>query len=377
MNVLETFLNLTSSTYPYGCEGDLEPFLPSGAVKDPDGNYYLKIGDSRTIFTCHLDTACKVQAQVKHVFHLGKVKTDGTSILGADDKAGMTVLLYMISRNVSGLYYFFIGEECGCVGSRAASFRNDFFSDYKRMISFDRRGTSSVITHQTSVRTCSDAFARALCRELSSFGLQFQPDDTGVYTDSAEFSSVIPECTNVSVGYMDEHTTRESQDIAFLEKLCRACAKADFESLPTERDHTKYEYKDYGFSKGRKGRYFYDSVGAYNRKDRKKGYKWKGHDRYDQPDRDYWDEPEYYYLDGRKVYYTTRHSGRRDKIDRHRQEFSMGGAPGTRNIDKYVAIRDMYLSGELTEEELKIIKEDFLDDTVADKDFYDYMNQVI
>ena len=46
---------------------------------------------------------------------LSKRKT----ILGADDKAGMVILLYMIEKKIPGLYYFFIGEEVGCIGSNA------------------------------------------------------------------------------------------------------------------------------------------------------------------------------------------------------------------------------------------------------------------
>ncbi len=31
------------------------------------------------------------------------------------------------------------------------------------------------------------------------------PEDTGVLTDSAQFMGIVPECTNISVGYYDEH----------------------------------------------------------------------------------------------------------------------------------------------------------------------------
>ena len=113
MNIKQTFLNLTSKTYPFGFEAELESLLPKGFYQDTNGNYFYKIGDSKTAFTSHLDTACKEQVNVKHVFEGDLIKTDGTSILGADDKAGVTILLYMIEKNVPGLYCFFIGEEVG------------------------------------------------------------------------------------------------------------------------------------------------------------------------------------------------------------------------------------------------------------------------
>jgi di/tripeptidase len=47
---------------------------------------------------------------------------------------------------------------------------------------------------------------------------------------------IIPECTNVSVGYYREHTTEEKQDIDHLINLCKACVKVDWENLSVKRD---------------------------------------------------------------------------------------------------------------------------------------------
>ena len=243
MNIRDTFINLTRKTYPYTYEEGLVKFLPKGYKLDDDGNYYYKIGESKTIFASHLDTACKEQKDVTHVFDGNIIKTDRKTILGADDKAGVTILLYLIFKKVPGLYYFFIGEECGCIGSGAASRRVEFFSKYDRMVSFDRRGKTSIITHQSSRRTCSDSFADSLSKQYGRYGLSLSKDDTGVYTDSAEFKDVIPECTNISVGYQREHTTDESQDIAFLEDLAEASALVSWETLVTSRDPEKKEYK--------------------------------------------------------------------------------------------------------------------------------------
>lgn len=377
MNIRETFLKLTERTYPYGFEDALFCYLPEGTKQDVDGNYYYKIGESKTIFACHLDTACKAQVEVNHVFDLQYIKTDGKSILGADDKAGMTILLWMIKHNIPGLYYFFIGEEVGCIGSRAASVRKDFFSRYDRIISFDRRGTTSVITHQSSRRTCSDNFANALAIEINKSGLYLKPDDTGVYTDSAEFASVIPECTNISVGYNKEHTHTESQDIVYLERLCHAVLKVDFESLPVSRDPAKYEYKEYkwsgsynsrGYGNGYGNGYCEGSFGYddyYTSKKKRKRGRGRGKDSWQQEELDYGyrfqEQPDYYYVDGRKVYYN-------DK------DFTKE-RPTTK--DHYVMIRDMYLQGEITQEELEIIKNDFLTDSEEDKLFFDYMTHVI
>jgi hypothetical protein len=246
MDIRKKFLKLTKKTYPYGTESQLASHLPQGYFKDSHGNYYYKIGKSKTAFTCHLDTACKEQVDVIHKFEKNIISTDGKSILGADDKAGMTIILYMIQKRVPGLYCFFIGEEVGCIGSGSAC-EDNMFKDYDRMVSFDRRGTKSVITHQSSKRCCSEEFATELSNRLNKYGMKMEPDNTGVYTDSAEFVSVIPECTNISVGYYKEHTCTEHQDIDHLIKLCIAVTRIEWENLPTKRDPSKVEYKPYAY----------------------------------------------------------------------------------------------------------------------------------
>jgi hypothetical protein len=243
MDIKQTFLNLTRYTYPHGTEHFLEQYLPNGFQKDEFSNYFFKIGDSKTMFTCHLDTACSTFEKVFHIEYEDFIATNGTTILGADDKAGMTVLLYLIENKIPGLYYFFIGEEVGCIGSNNASVLD--FSEYNRCISFDRRGYSSVITHQIYGRCCSDDFAINLAKQLSKGNLDFYADATGVVTDSASFMTKIPECTNISVGYHREHTTKESQNIKFLEELCRVCVDVDWESLPTVRESKDYYDNDY------------------------------------------------------------------------------------------------------------------------------------
>jgi len=105
-------------------------------------------------------------------------------------------------------------------------------------------GYTSIITHQMDQRCCSDEFALALSKELNKNGFDYDLDDSGVYSDSAEFADIYPECTNISVGYFAQHTNNETQDIEFLESLCKACTKVNWEKLPIVRDPSKIEYLD-------------------------------------------------------------------------------------------------------------------------------------
>lgn len=249
MNIRDTFLRFTDRTYPFGTECELFHLMPKGYQKDKHGNLYYKIGNSDVMFTSHLDTATSVLTPVVHVMEGDIVKTDGKSILGADDKAGVTIMLYMISQKVPGLYYFFLGEEVGCVGSKALSTEHTIekIPTIKKVVSFDRRGLDSVITFQASTRCCSESFAKSLSEALNKADLDFKysPDPTGVYTDSAQFTSIYPECTNISVGYYSEHTSLERQDLSHLEKLAKACCQVDWISLPVERDPKEVEYRTY------------------------------------------------------------------------------------------------------------------------------------
>jgi hypothetical protein len=61
-------------------------------------------------------------------------------------------------------------------------------------------------------------------------------DNTGVFTDSANFIDNINECTNISVGYFNEHSKEEYQNVTFLEQLCNACIKVDWTNLTISRN---------------------------------------------------------------------------------------------------------------------------------------------
>ena len=137
IDIKEKFLELTSRTYPHETEHELFHLLPDYLLADEFGNKYIQIGDTTTMFTCHLDTATAANVEVTHVIEGDMIKTDGTSILGADDKAGCVIMLYMIEQNVPGLYYFFLGEEVGCIGSRKLSekFKSDKLEYITKVVS--------------------------------------------------------------------------------------------------------------------------------------------------------------------------------------------------------------------------------------------------
>ena len=249
MNIKEKFLQLTSRTYPHGTEYKIFDHLPTLDMDDY-GNLYLQVGSSDVMFTSHLDTAGIVETKVCHVISGDKIMTNGKSILGADDKAGVTIMLYMIENKIPGLYYFFLGEEVGCLGSKKLAEEHNYkkLDHIKKVISFDKRGTTSVVTFQRSTRCCSDKFANQLADELNLHEdtFNYAPDKKAFSTDSYQFIRIYPECTNISVGYQNEHTFTEYQNIDHLERLAEACLKVNWNNLPVDRDPyvTQYDWKD-------------------------------------------------------------------------------------------------------------------------------------
>ena len=401
--ILETFLRLTNKTYPYGTEDGLVEnmiacgLFPNDLEKDKNGNYFYKIGDSRTVFASHLDTVCREQTSVTHTFDGDLIKTDGKTTLGADDKAGVTILLHLMRNKIPGLYYFFIGEEVGCIGSGLAAKSGDFNGKYDRIISFDRKDVGSVITYQSSSRCCSDTFADALALQLnkSGYGLSYKKDDGGVYTDSAEFVDIIPECTNLSVGYYKEHTVNESQNIKHLEKLAEACLKVDWENLPTKRDPSKTEYKSYNYGARTKTYETYDSSYSGRSSWHSKIKNWRNRDKdygyhddwYGQSDvnTDSWDKSLSSWPD-EEEYGNFKKSNRRNKSKSY---FDNGGelvpfkesqkvystdTLSKNNQNYYDGVIDKIIDEKMTKEEVEIVKDQYFDMTNDnDRLFYQYL----
>lgn len=216
---------------------------------DSYGNLFMVTPQpSPTMFTAHLDTVGQ-STELKTLSYnpaTGIIRVTKGDTLGADDSTGVWIMLNMIHAGVPGTYAFFMDEETGGQGSHAALMQDDHpieFVNFERCVSFDRMGTDSIITHQGGSRTASDAFAEALAKELEAIdgSLEFLPDDTGSFTDSCVFESVIPECTNISVGYKNQHTSGETQDLPFARKIADACCQVQWDQLPCQRDPSALE----------------------------------------------------------------------------------------------------------------------------------------
>lgn len=205
---------------------------------DEAGNLHVDIRtpNAKTLFTAHTDTVHRQEGENTYTEKDSILYADPNSCLGADDGAGIAILCHMIQNQVPGYYIFFRGEECGGIGSKwLANNMPTLLLQFDRAIAFDRAGTADVITHQGCGRCCSDEFAQNLAEALTTQNYWYLPDDTGVYTDTAEFIYLIPECTNISVGYKNQHGDKETLDLVYLQRLAEQVLKVQWETLPVKR----------------------------------------------------------------------------------------------------------------------------------------------
>ena len=218
--------------------------LPVSMI-DGAGNIHVDLRGStgRTMFTAHLDTVhhhegantvrIDTTTEPGHVFW----RADGDA-LGSDDGAGVALLAHMIEHGVPGYYVFFRSEECGGIGSKhMAQHMPALLREFDRAVAFDRAGYYDVITHQAGGQCASEEFASALSDQFNAADPDFffTPCSGGVYTDTAEFIGLVPECTNISVGYFSQHGDRENTNITFLMQLAAAVLLVQWDTLPTVR----------------------------------------------------------------------------------------------------------------------------------------------
>jgi peptidase M28-like protein len=215
---------------------------PTGATADTFGNYVLQVGDSPILWSSHTDTVHTKDGQQRLINSSGLVSAEKSSCLGADCGAGVWIMLEMIRAKVPGLYVFHRDEETGGQGSAyIADQTPELLDNINVAVAFDRYGTQDIITHQGG-RCCSDDFAHQMADKLNAAGLAYSPSPNGVFTDTANYTELVSECTNIAVGYKGHHTPNETLNVVHLIALRNAMIRTDWSTLAATRDPTVKEY---------------------------------------------------------------------------------------------------------------------------------------
>lgn len=129
--VVDTFLKLVQIDSPTGGEANISEFvfqklesLGLEVVKDNYGNVIAKLnGNNQPILlTAHLDTV-EPGRGIRPVIENGIIKTSGDTILGADNKVAVAIILETVERlverneNISVEVVFTLSEEVGNYGA--------------------------------------------------------------------------------------------------------------------------------------------------------------------------------------------------------------------------------------------------------------------
>jgi peptidase M28-like protein len=208
-----------------------------GIYSDHYGNRILLSPGSKVIISCHTDSVHRMEGQQRvtvsrdGIASLDKRETV-SNCLGADDAAGIYAALRMIAAQVPATFVFHRDEESGGRGSAwLARTYGEWLRQFDICLALDRRGTQDVIVTQSYGLCASERFAESLASQL---GMGHYPAD-GIFTDSANYTELIPECSNLSVGYRREHTRDETLDLGYLELVTRALIGVDWERVAVAR----------------------------------------------------------------------------------------------------------------------------------------------
>lgn len=253
---LNDLYDMLSTCRPYESATEkmfLAEFLaPLGVHPDAFGNGILQVGpdDPKIIWSSHTDTVHRVHGIQKIVrddkFNLKLSSKCASGCLGADDTAGVWLMTQMIKAKIPGLYIFHRGEEVGGLGSRwLVKNTPEMAKDIQACIAFDRRGVDSVITFQGGTRCCSEDFSKSMAEVLGGAveDLKFKSDTGGSFTDSACYTDLVGECTNLSVGYYNQHMSSETLNLPHLIALREAMIKGDMTKLVFTRKPGEKEPK--------------------------------------------------------------------------------------------------------------------------------------
>jgi hypothetical protein len=226
------------------------------ARADTRGNVWVTVGEPNGIMFCsHIDTVHRSKCETPVITIVaGSIQAYTLDfkhrlILGADDTVGVWIMRRMVEAKIPGTYIFHRDEESGGGGSRyIAENAERMFAEvgpFSIAIAFDRRGTEDIITHQGSRRCCSEVFSDSLAEQLNKGGLGYKSCDGGSFTDTKNYADLIPECTNISVGYYSQHSVNEYIDLVHLIKLSTAILEVDWSALQVARDPSLKEYKNW------------------------------------------------------------------------------------------------------------------------------------
>ncbi|MCD8500427.1 MAG: M20/M25/M40 family metallo-hydrolase [Bacillaceae bacterium] len=200
----------------------LTPYMDDVTI-DRAGNvlaektYRSGIGPT-VLLNAHLDTVYELEEE-RMVIKNGTVWSSSKGILGADDRAGVAVVLHLVEHlehsSFSGKVkvIFTVEEECGLIGAKSV---DDYFLwGTDAAIVVDRRGNGDIVTSCGSfLPFCHQDYGTFFEKVAEEEGLSGWRTIMGGSSDTRIWAGHEIQSVNLSVGYMNEHTSEETLDVA-------------------------------------------------------------------------------------------------------------------------------------------------------------------
>lgn len=168
--------------------------------------YIYAIGDIPITLVAHMDTVFKFPAKEFYYDREANVvwSPDGG---GADDRAGVFAILYILKSHFRPSIIFTTDEEKGCIGAEALTTDIPMaLTETKYIVQLDRRGKDDCVFY--------DCYNQEFEKYVNHFGFK---------TAIGSFSDISIICpfwkiagVNLSVGYFNEHSTAEYLNVGYL-----------------------------------------------------------------------------------------------------------------------------------------------------------------
>ena len=165
-----------------------------GGLKQLHKDHFVYIDRGHPIcLVAHVDTVRRQGVELKQ---RNQIITNRHGILGADDRAGVYALFALEHTGVNLLFTNY--EETGGTGAVSAANRLGF-EGVNLFIELDRRGCNEYVYY-------SYGLPNATKKYIESYGFI---EEYGSYSDIAEFEMLGIPAVNLSIGYYNQHTSRE------------------------------------------------------------------------------------------------------------------------------------------------------------------------
>lgn len=220
--LIETLINLKQDDTKQALSDFLNEYYDN-VVETPD--YIYAEGDIPIALCAHLDTVWEsYKGNAKHLYY-DRYKECMWSPEGAgfDDKVGIFLIIKIITSGLKPCIILCCNEEIGGLGATELAKQSCPFKDLKYCIELDRMGSNDCVFYSCA----NDEFEDY----IESFGFK---------TNYGSFSDISRLCpawgiagVNLSVGYMEEHSTNERLYVkSMLRTLSRVKRMLTVEKVP-------------------------------------------------------------------------------------------------------------------------------------------------